>query len=411
MKSTENYLLNIDNSIMDRIILHCDLNNFYASVAEIYRPECKNGPMAIAGNPKNRQGIILAKNKLAKEYGIKTAETIWQAKKKCPNLVLIEPNFKLYNIYSKSVYKIYEKYTDKIESFGIDECWLDISDSYQLFGSIKHCAFLIKEEIKKELGLTISVGISYNKIYAKLGSDISRNDEITLIDHDNQEDIVYPLKANQLLYVGERCYEKLTRLNIYTIGDLTKADPKLIMLYFKESGLSLISNAKGENKSPVRHKNDKPIAKSITKSTTTANDMISYDEVFSTLSLLAQSVASTCKKNSAYGCTITINYKTTDLKNHSLQKSLDKPTNIYSDIYNIGKELFKANNTMEKPIRSIGIGLKNLIYGEVVNQLSIFDDLEKSEKTVVLENTLDSIKSKYGNTSIYYAFNKGKYKP
>lgn len=188
---------------MDRVIFHCDLNCFYASVELLSHPELREVPMAVAGDPASRHGIILAKNEPAKQCGVKTAETIWQAKKKCPNLVLLPAHHKLYREYSNKVNAIYDEYTDLAESFGIDESWLDVTNTLHLFGGdAKALANAIRQRVKRELGLTLSVGVSFNKVFAKLGSDYKKPDATTVISRENWRSIVWPLPVGDLLYVG-----------------------------------------------------------------------------------------------------------------------------------------------------------------------------------------------------------------
>ena len=214
---------------MNRTILHCDCNGFYASVECILSPELKDVPMADCGNPENRHGLILAKNELAKKYKIQTDETIWQAKKKCPELVLVPPHHDEYKKYSRIVNKIYERYTEKVEPFGIDESWLDVTDSVHLFGDGKQIADTLRKVIFNETGLTISVGVSFNKVLAKLGSDYKKPDATTVINRENFKSIVHPLPVSSLLFVGKKAEQTLHKLYIYTIGDLANSDENLII--------------------------------------------------------------------------------------------------------------------------------------------------------------------------------------
>ena len=205
----------------ERIILHCDLNNFFASVSLLFNPTLKGLPVAVCGDKENRHGIVLAKNELAKSFGVKTAEAIFEAKAKCPELVTLPPIYEKYEEYSKKAHKIYERYTDMIEPFGIDECWLDVTGSTVLFGDGKAIADKIRADIKKELGITASVGVSFNKVFAKLGSDMKKPDGTTVIDKENFKSIVWPLPISDLLFVGKKTCEKLKMCGIHTIGDIT----------------------------------------------------------------------------------------------------------------------------------------------------------------------------------------------
>ena len=213
----------------DRVILHCDCNAFYASVECLLHPAYRDVPMAVCGDPENRHGIILAKNERAKRFGVQTAETIWQARRKCPDLVLAPPHRDQYAIYSKRVNAIYQRYTDLVEPFGIDESWLDVTGSQRLFGSGPEIADRLRAEVQRETGLTISVGVSFNKIFAKLGSDYKKPDATTVISRENYRDIVYPLSVSALLYVGKSARETLQNMRIRTIGDLAHADRKALV--------------------------------------------------------------------------------------------------------------------------------------------------------------------------------------
>ena len=215
-----------------RAILHCDLNNFFASVEMLSRPELRNVPMAVSGDPNRRHGIILAKNQIARKYGIYTPETVYSALKKCPNLVLVRPHYDQYKKYSVLVNEIYKKYTDRVEKFSIDESFLDVTESIGIFGSPYEIAYKIKEEIKEKYNLTISVGVSFNKSLAKLGSDLKKPDAITVLDYYSYKEKIYNLPVSALLYVGKNTTEKLKKMGIKTIGDLATCNKYRIVMAF-----------------------------------------------------------------------------------------------------------------------------------------------------------------------------------
>ena len=204
---------------MERVILHCDMNNFYASVELLSRPDLKGMPVAVCGDPEGRHGIVLAKNQLAKDAGVITAETVWQAKKKCPGLQFVRPHHDRYKEYSDRINKIYLEYTDMVEPFSIDESWLDVTASQKLFGSGKQIGDAIRRRIKSELGLTLSVGVSYNKIFAKMGSEYRKPDATTEITQENFKELLWNKPVGELFFVGFATAEKLKNLNIHTIGD------------------------------------------------------------------------------------------------------------------------------------------------------------------------------------------------
>lgn len=208
---------------MERVILHCDLNNFFASVELLSRPEWKQVPMAVCGSVEARHGVILAKNEPAKRYGVKTAETLWEARRKCPQLITVPPHPDQYRIFSRRAHRVYERFTDRIEPFGIDECWLDVTGSVPLFGSGEEIAHAIRRAVKEELGLTVSVGVSFNKVFAKLGSDLKKPDAVTVIRRAEFQKLLWPLPVETLIGVGKSTLRILHGMGVITIGDLAQA--------------------------------------------------------------------------------------------------------------------------------------------------------------------------------------------
>ncbi len=293
----------------DRIILHCDLNNFFASVSLLSNPTLKDMPVAVCGDKENRHGIILAKNESAKKCGVKTAETIFEAKRKCPELVLLPPLYKEYEKYSKLAQNIYRRYTDMIEPFGIDECWLDVTGSTVLFGSGEQIANSIKNDIKKELGITASVGVSFNKIFAKLGSDMKKPDAVTVISRENFKEKVWPLPISDLLFVGKQTKEKLKSLGISTIEDITYCDDRNLKKLLGKNGTELKAFALGEDRSPVvtPTENDKP--KSVGKSTTSGKDFTNNDEVWTAFLRFSETICATLKEKGVYAGGSSSSYK------------------------------------------------------------------------------------------------------
>ena len=272
----------------DRVILHSDCNGFYASVECLHHPEIRNNPVAVSGDAENRHGIILAKNEIAKKYNIKTGEAIWQAKQKCPDLITVPPHFDLYKRFSKMARRIYSEYTDKIEPFGLDEAWLDVTDNKNMSG--KEIALEINRRIKQELGITVSIGVSFNKIFAKFGSDYKKPDAITEITRENYRDIVWNCPAKDLLYVGRATGRKLESIGIYTIGDIATADVTLLRSYLGKWGYLIYGFANGYDSSPVAHMNENSEVKSIGNSTTTPKDMVTFNDVKQVIFVLCDSV-------------------------------------------------------------------------------------------------------------------------
>ena len=265
---------------MDRIILHCDCNCFYASCELLSHPDLRQLPVAVCGDPTERHGIILAKNEPAKRCGVKTAETIWKAKQKCPGLILLPPHHRLYAEYSKKINAVYGEYTDLVEPFGIDESWLDVTNSLHLFGGdARALADTLRGRIKREFGLTISVGVSFNKVFAKLGSDYKKPNATTVIARDNWRDIVFPLPVGDLLFVGRSAQELLGRYGVRTIGELSKCSEEMLETLMGKMGSQLYRYANGLDDSPVRGAADREPIKSVGNSTTFRRDLTRWDEV------------------------------------------------------------------------------------------------------------------------------------
>jgi DNA polymerase-4 len=277
---------------MDRTILHCDLNGFFASVELLERPDLRDRPVAVCGDPKLRHGIILAKNEAAKAFGVKTAETVWQAVKKCPGLVLLPAHHEKYVYYSRLVNEIYLRYTDLVEPFGIDESWLDITGSMHLFGaSGASVADGIRRTVREELGLTVSVGVSFNKVFAKLGSDYKKPDATTVIDRDNFRSLVWPLPAEDLLFVGKAAAKLLCGYGISTIGDLAAFNRDALVSLLGRQGAQLHDYATGGEHSPVAPAGIRPVPKSVGNGLTFPRDLIGPDEIRKGLEPLSDSVA------------------------------------------------------------------------------------------------------------------------
>lgn len=383
---------------MKKTILHCDCNGFYASVECILNPSLKDVPMAVCGNPESRHGIILAKNELAKKYKIITAETVWQAKKKCPELVLVEPHHDEYYKYSKIVNKIYEEFTDLVEPFGIDESWLDVTDSDKLFGDGVHIANLLREKIKKEVGLTISVGVSFNKIFAKLGSDYKKPDATTVIDEENYKKIVYPLPVSDLLFVGKSMTRELDKIGIHTIGQLASCDKKVIKLKFGKMGEVIHNYANGIDDSSVKSIYEKSEVKSVGNGMTFRRNLVGLEDIEIGVTLLADTVAARMRSHEVKCTTVQVSIKNPDFKTINRQKPLNVATNLSLEIREAAMDLIKASWNIKSPIRMLTITGTNLIDADKVNeQIGIFQsEIRNHDKEEKLEKTIDNIRNKYG---------------
>ena len=387
---------------MERTILHCDCNGFFASVECLLSPGLKDVPMAVCGNPENRHGIILAKNELAKKYNIQTAETIWQAKKKCPDLVLVPPHHDEYIKYSKIINKIYESYTDKIEPFGIDESWLDVSGSVHLFGNGKNIADNLRAVIASEVGLTISVGVSFNKVFAKLGSDYKKPNATTVIDKENFEAIVFPLPVSALLYVGKASKEILSRLYIQTIGDLAKSDRNMIISKLGKTGELIHDYANGIDDSPVKGVTEERDIKSVGNGMTFKRDLLGISDITISVKTLAESVASRMRHNGVKCQTIQGTIRDPDFKTITRQKALIRPTYLAKELSSAALEIIQKSWKSRSPIRMLTITGSNLVPAEnFEEQISLFDDT-KPEKQENLETAIDKIRNKFGKGAISF---------
>ena len=385
---------------MGRTILHCDCNSFFASVECLLNPKLKDIPMAVGGDTENRHGIILAKNELAKKYNIQTAETIWQAKRKCRALTIVPPRYKEYVKYSEIVNEIYREYTDLVEPFGIDESWLDVTASRRLFGDGKMIADTIRERVKKEVGLTISVGVSFNKIYAKLGSDYKKPDATTVITEENYKRIVYPLPVSSLLFVGGRTLEKLKTMRIHTIEDLAQADRIFLMQKMGKTGKMLSAYARGEDTTPVKSIYDNEEVKSVGNGMTFRRDLVGESDIRQGIHILADSIATRMRAKGMKCETVHLQIKSPDFKIVSKQKKLLVPTSLEKEISEAAYQLFLSVWKLDKPVRAMTITGTNLIKGEVSAQMSLFDGKINRKKREQLENTIDTLRSRFGHDSL-----------
>lgn len=392
---------------MDRTILHCDCNAFYASVECVKRPELKTVPMAVGGNEKNRHGIILAKNELAKQYQIRTTDTIWQAKRKCPELVIVEPHHDEYRRYSGMVNEIYKRYTDLIEPFGIDESWLDVTASRRLFGDGKIIADRLRTEVKKELGLTISVGVSFNKIFAKLGSDYQKPDATTVIGRENYQDIVYPLPVSDLLYVGKATLDKLYCMNIKTIGELADAKKQDIAAQLGKNGEQLWEYANGLDETPVRSIYEKKEIKSVGNSMTFGSSLLGEQQIRHGVNRLSDSIAERMRRQGVKCATVQVVIRDDNFRDISRQAPMKTPTYLSREIREAAMEIVKKSWNMSRSVRMLSVtGLHLVAADAVYEQVDLLEDTANRKKYDRLENTLDRLKHTFGDDIISMGINK-----
>lgn len=387
----------------ERVILHCDCNSFFASVETALNPEYKNVPMAVCGSVDDRHGIVLAKNELAKKYDIKTAETVYSAKKKCPSLVIAKPHHEEYVKYSKLANQIYLKYTDMVEPFGIDESWLDVTAS-GIFGTGEQIAEKIRSEIKRELGITVSIGVSFNKVFAKLGSDYKKPDAVTVISRQNFKDIVYPLSVSDLLFVGRKTAEALKSMGIRTIGDLAESSPAMLEMRFGKAGVMLSKYARGEDDSPVNPNEED--AKSVGNGFTFRHDLVGREECRVGIDFLSEEIGTRLRRRGMKCSTVQLSIKDEYLRTIQRQKPISPPSNISSEIADVAYRILCEEWSESKPIRMITVTAQNLVKAEAVaQQIDFFGaaDEKKREKSGKRECAVDEIRKKYGTTSIMRA--------
>ena len=389
--------------MQERVILHCDCNSFFASCEIALNPSLKNVPLAVCGNEEERHGIVLAKNELAKKYNIQTTDTIYQARKKCPSLVIVEPHYDEYIRYSRAVNAIYAQYTDLIEPFGIDESWLDVTGSVKLFGDGYEIAEKIRNQVKAELGITVSVGVSFNKIFAKLGSDYKKPDATTVVSKDNFNDIVYPLPVGDLLFVGKKTAAHLNSMGIYTIGDLARANSSFLTQRLGKMGDMLIRYALGEDDSPVTIPSDQ--IKSISNGHTFRVDLLSLDECKNAISVLSDEIGTKLRKK-GYKCgTVSISIK--DKEFVTIQRQMPTPhkTDISDEIFETASQLLEDNWREGRPIRALTVSVHNLVRSDEYSEQICFFEIEENvrQKKRLKEVVVDDIRGKFGTFSIFSA--------
>lgn len=363
------------------------------------RPEIRDKPVIICGDIEARHGIVLAKNYPAKALGVKTGEAIWEAKQKCPGLILVRANFSKYLHFSRMARHIYADYTNLIEPFGIDEAWLDVTGTEKLFGTGPVIADTIRQRLQGELGLTGSVGVSWNKIFAKLGSDIKKPNATTVLTEDNFRQTVWPLPVGELLYVGSSIRRKLANRAIFTIGELANRDINDLKLLLGVWGETLWHFANGLDSAPVRLMGDESIIKSVGNSTTTARDLMNNEDVKLIIYVLSESVAARLRKHGFKCRTISVSMRSSDLYSFEKQGKLVVPSYTSGDIAGKAMELFMANYKWDKPIRSIGVRGTDLVTADTHLQIDLFNPVN-NEKAESLENTIDNLRQRFGHYSI-----------
>ena len=381
-----------------RSVLHIDMNACYASIECLYDPSIRNLPVAVGGDVEARHGIILAKNQIAKRFGVKTGEALWQAKQKCPELHIVPPHFDRYLRFSRMAREIYVDYTDLVEPFGLDEVWCDVTGTQKLHErGMEALANEIRERVKFELGITVSVGASWNKIFAKLGSDYKKPDAVTVFTPGNYRDKVWPLPAADLLGVGRATERKLASRGIRTIGEIAAAPPSMLRGFLGKWGLILHDFATGYDTSPVACAGDEAVIKSIGNSTTTPRDLSCDEDAGIVYWMLCESVAERMRESGFLCRGVQVHIRDNELFSFERQLKLDSPTCLASTLHEAAMRLLRENWDWHKPLRSIGVRATDLLPASTPVQCSIFEDSERQEKRERLERSVDDLRRRFGH--------------
>ena len=383
-----------------RVILHSDINACYAAIEHLHRPELNGKPLAVGGDPEARHGIVLTSDYIAKKYGVKTGMALWQAKQVCPELNIVSPRMDLYLRFSRMAHEIYGEYTDLQEPYGVDESWLDVTASSSLKGDGYKIAKEISNRMKSELGITVSIGVSFNKIFAKLGSDYKKPDAITTMYEDEFKSKAWELPASDLLYVGRSTNQKLARFGIKTIGDLARTDEHLLMSQLGKMGGILWAFANGYDDSPVKMEHTHAPIKSIGNSTTTQRDLENDEDVKIILYILAESVAARLRDNGFKCRVVEISVRDNELYSFTRQHKIDHATNITGEIATEAYRIFKENYNWRKPIRSVGVRGADLVNDNYWEQMDLFSSVEQREKQMKLDDAVDTIRRRFGFYSV-----------
>jgi DNA polymerase-4 len=380
------------------------MNNCYASIEMLHHPKLRGHPVAVGGSAEDRHGIILARNYEARAYDVKVGQALWEARLKCPGLIIVPPDYDKYLRFSQMFRTILHDYSPKVEPFGLDEAWVCLTGSLKLFGSGKKIADEIRERVKFELGITASIGVSYNKIFAKLGSDIKKPDATTVITQENFRELVWPLPAADLLGVGRATQVKLAKLNIKTIGGIATCDSNLLNRWFGKWGLFLHTYANGLDTSPVADFGEEKVVKSIGNGTTCPRDLENDEDAHIVFQNLAESVAERMRDLGLQAKTVEISLRDNSLFWFTRQTSLSRPTYISSELCSAAMRLLLENYQWEKPLRSVTIRGTNLVPIGSVSQLSLFENESKRERAERLEYAIDDIRRRFGYFAINRAF-------
>ena len=385
----------------DRTILHSDLNSFYASVEIRNNPTLADKPVAVGGDEQARHGIVLAANPLAKQYGIRTAETLWSARRKCPDLVIVPTHFDEYHRFSQAVRQIYLDYTSQIEPMSLDEAFLDVTGSRELFGDGETIAQTIRTRVKEELGLTVSIGVSFNKIFAKLGSDYKKPDAVTIFSRENYQELVWPQPVGNLLYVGKATAAKLAGIGIHTIGEMAAADPAALQMLLGRMGPTLHDYANGRDETPVAEYVNREQAKSIGNMITAPRDIRTPADADLVLWPLCENVAHRLRRHGMCTGSVSLYIRDIQLVTHTRQCQLTPPTWLARELMEHARGLLARHYKWKLPIRTLGVTAGDLVPADQVSlQLDLDGTAEKRDKFERIERAMDGLKDRYGSAAI-----------
>lgn len=388
---------------MSRVILHADLNNFYAAVACLNRPDLREIPVVICGDPEKRHGIVLAKNMSAKRMGVKTGQVLWQARQLCPTLETIAPNYDEVLRMSRVVKNIFGRYTSHVQAFGMDEAWLDVSGSDMDIEKGEHIANHLRHTVREETGLTVSVGVSDNRVFAKLGSDLKKPDAVSVICEKNRARVLDPLPVNELLFIGPATARKLNAVGIYTVGQLAQTDPGVLSGLFGKTGLILSGFAHGDDAAAVLASDAQPVVKSVSNSVTTAHDVETPHDAKITLIALCESVASRLRKQGLCGHVVELSMRDTALTTITRQTTLTFQTDCSYEIFDAAFTLMLHNWQRREPLRSLGVRVTRLAPANDMVQLSFLPEDAQRQRHATLDRTVDAIRERHGHFAIQRA--------
>ena len=394
---------------MERTILHSDLNSFYASVEMMLDPSLRGKAVAVCGATEERHGIVLAKSDLAKKAGVKTGMVNWEAKQLCKDLIMVPPHYDQYLKYSKLTQSIYQRYTDLIEPFGMDECWLDVTGC-GVYGDGMKIAEKIRRSCREELGLTVSIGVSYNKIFAKLGSDLKKPDAITEIRRDTYQEQIWPLDCSEMIYCGRATTAKLAKYGIHTIGDVAQTDPMFLKRLLGVNGLSLWRYANGTDQSRVMHKDFVSPVKSIGHGITCTADLENNEEVWKVILELSQDVGHRLRVHELSARGVQIFVRGHDLIGSQFQCKLPFKTQLPSEIAAAANRLFRDRYRWGSKVRAVCVRAIDLVPQKDPDQLSLFVDAARLERRERLEDAVEDLRRRFGKHAITYGILLGDLK-